>query len=250
MSKIVAYSCLLYGACYLEAAVRSIINDVDEYFVLYTDVGSHGHQASTPSPDSEATLHAIAERSAGSKLRWINGRWGTEGQQRDYIQVVAPDADIVVPLDYDEVWEEGLLWRAIDATRERPDIRRWRIPFRHYYRSFYWCILHDPAYPHRVYNMRAADGEATLDTSLAVNHFGYAIPPALMRFKWEVHGHKNELRHDVNYFADVYEANRRTDCHPCGNVAWNAEWVQPFMQPFFLPEYMVDHPYAKLEVIE
>lgn len=248
--KTIAYSCLLYGACYLEAAIRSIINDVDEYFVLYTSVGSHGYRTNSPSPDSEDTLHQIAEYAAGSKLRWVSGQWNTEGEQRDYIQHLVPNADVVIPLDYDEVWEEGLFERAIEAVSERPDIRRWRVPFRHYYRSFYWCILHDPAYPHRVYNMRAADGEATLDTTLAVNHFGYAIPPALMRWKWEVHGHKAELRRDVDYFADVYEANRRTDCHPCGSIYWNAEWIQPFMKPYYLPDYMQDHPFASMGVIE
>lgn len=249
--KVIAYTALHYGKPYLEWAIRSVIDDVAEFHVIYSAIGSHGHRSDAANPDSRDELYEIARRAAGFKLTWHEGVFPTEGAQRDQIYSLVPDADIIIPVDYDEVWEEGLLWTALDAVNDRPEIHRWRVPFRHYYRSFYWCILHDPAYPHRVYNMRAEnrDSEATLDTTLAVNHFGYAIPPAYMRYKWEVHGHKNELRRDVDYFADVYEANRRTDCHPCGSIYWNAEWVQPFIAPDYLPDYMMEHPYAALEVI-
>lgn len=248
--KVIAYTALLYGACYLDAAIRSVIDNVDEYYVLHTDVGSHGHRTGTASPDTRDELHAIAHDAAGKKLRWYTSQWAHEGQQRDAIFVLSPDADIVIPLDYDEVWQPGLLDRALERVSKYPEVKRWRIPFRHYYRSFYWCILHDPAYPHRLYNVRAAgDGEATLDAQgMAVNHLGYAIPPALMRYKWEVHGHKGELRRDCDYFTDVYEANRRTDCHPCGNVAWNAEAVDPF-EKGWLPDYMRGHEFASMGVI-
>lgn len=249
--KVVAYTALHYGACYLKWAIRSIIDEVDAYYVIYSPAGSHGHHTDAQNPDSREKLYEIARRASGNKFNWHEGIFPHEGAQRDYITALAPDADVIVALDFDEIWEEGLLVRALDAVALRPEVRRWRIPFRHYYRSFYRCVLRDPAYPHRVYNMRAtSDSEATLGTGLAVNHLGYAIPPALMRYKWQVHGHKNELRHDVDYFKDVYEANQQTDCHPCGNVHWNAEWVQPFAAPYLMPDWMLDHPYAKLEVIE
>lgn len=249
MTKIVGYACLHYGKPYLDAAIRSVIDGVDQFYVLYTDIGSHGHHTHAVNPDTEDELRAIAEQAAGRKLIWVSSRWEHEGKQRDYIHTIAPDADLIVPVDYDEAWQPGLLEMALRTASANPTIRRWRIPFRHYYRSFYWCILRDPAYPHRLYS-RHGDGEATLDAQgMAVNHFGYAIPPSLMRFKWEVHGHKGELRRDVDYFADVYEANRRNDCHPCINVAWNAEPVDPFAWGW-LPEWMKDHPYAHLGVIE
>lgn len=249
--KTIAYSALLYGACYLDAAIRSVIDGVDEFWVLHTDVGSHGHRTATPSPDTRDELHAIAHAAAGRKLKWVTSQWAHEGEQRDRIFSLCPDAGIVIPVDYDECWQIGLLETALRTAVDNPSIKRWRIPFRHYYRSFYWCILHDPAYPHRLYNVRAdGDGEATLDAQgMAVNHMGYSIPPALMRFKWEVHGHKAELRRDVDYFADVYEANRREDCHPCGSIYWNAEPVDPFARGW-LPQWMTAHPFAGKEVIE
>lgn len=248
--KVIAYAALLYGKCYLDAAIRSVIDDVDEFWVLHTDVGSHGHRTDTPSPDTRDELHDIAHTAAGRKLRWVTSQWAYEGDQRDRIFSLSPDADMVIPVDYDEIWQPGLLDTVLRAATDSPSVFRWRIPFRHYYRSFYWCVLHDPAYPHRLYNVRGdASQEATLDSGgLAVNHMGYAIPPALMRYKWEVHGHKGQLRRDVDYFTDVYEANRRTDCHPVGSIYWNAEPVDPFAQGW-LPEWMKQHEYASMGVI-
>lgn len=255
--KVIAYSALLYGKDYLGSAIRSVIDAVDEYWVLHTEIGSHGYRSDTPSPDSRETLQDIAYAAAGTKLRWVTSQWAHEGDQRDRIFSLCPDADIVIPLDYDEVWQPGLLERALRTAEANPTIRRWRIPFRHYYRSFYWCILHDPAYPHRVYNAHGhEEQEATLDAlGMAVNHFGYAIPPALQAYKWGmngiggVHGHMAEYRRDVDWLNDVYIANRRTDCHPVGSIYWNAEAVDPFARGW-LPEYMRGHEYAGMGVIE
>lgn len=250
--KVIAYTALHYGKCYLASAIFSVIDRVDQLYVLYTDVGSHGHRADqVKCPDSEEELYAIAHAAAGKKLTWIRGRWTHEGAQRDSIEDLAPDADVIIPLDYDEIWQPGLLDKALQTALEMPQIRRWRIPFRHYWRSFYRCILHDPAYPVRLINLRATvDGEGTLDTQdMAVNHFGYAIPPTLMRYKWQLHGHKNELRTDVDYFTGIYEANRQYDCHPVGSEWWTPETVDPFGE-HWLPQWMSEHPYSTMGVIE
>lgn len=249
--KVIGYCALHYGKPYLDAAIRSVIDGVDQFYVLYTDIGSHGHRSNAVNPDTQEELHDIAEAAAGRKLIWVSSRWEHEGHQRDYIHTIAPDAGIIIPVDYDEVWQPGLLETVLKAAADNPTVRRWRIPFRHYWRSFYRCILHDPAYPHRLYNTRGdREQEATLDArGMAVNHFGYAIPPAYMRYKWEVHGHKGELRRDVDYFADVYEANRQTDCHPVGSIYWNTESVDPFAHGW-LPDWMKQHPYAQMGVIE
>lgn len=251
MTTIVGMMPLHYGAPYIQAAIRSVINHVDRFYVFYTPVGSFGHHSDAPLPagEDEANLHRLASEVAGGKLLWFNGRWNNEGEHREAIRRFAPDADIVIPVDSDEIYMPGLIPRMLEASKANPSIHRWRIPMRHAYKSFYWWILHDPAYPHRLYNMRTGDGEATLDSEERIAHMGYAIPNALMRAKWRIHGHKAELRRDVDYFTDVYEANRRTDCHPCINVAWNAEYADPFANDW-LPEWMKLHEYAGAEVIE
>lgn len=255
--KVIGYCALHYGKPYLDAAIRSIIDGVDQFYVLYTDIGSHGHRSSALNPDSQDELHAIAEQAAGRKLIWVSSRWEHEGHQRDYIHTIAPDAGIVIPVDYDEIWQPGLLERALQAAADNPTVRRWRIPFRHYWRSFYRCILHDPAYPHRLYNTRGdREQEATLDAhGMAVNHMGYAIPVKYQAYKWGangnagIHGHLSEYRRDVDWLNDVYIANRQTDCHPVGSIYWNAELIDPFARGY-LPGWMKEHLYANLDVIE
>lgn len=245
--KTIAYTALLYGKSYLAYAIRSVIDHVDEIHVIYTPTGSHGHATNEPCPETRDELYAIADAAATWKLHWHDaGTFLYEGQQRESIHHYAPDADIIVTLDYDEIWQPGLIEHAIE-TAANSNVRAWRVPFRHYWRSFRRCVLHDPAYPDRVFNMRAGGGNATLDGhGLAINHMGYAIPVDLMRWKWKVHGHKNELRRDVDFFRDIYEANRQHDCHPVGSLYWNPETVDPLD---YMPMWMQGHPYYGLDVI-
>jgi hypothetical protein len=243
---IVAYTALLYGADYLHHAIRSIIDDVDSYIVLYTPVGSHGHRTSAICPDTREDLYEIAFSAAGDKLRWFDGEWSHEGAQRDSIFAIVPDADVVVVLDSDEVYPPGLLKDAI-AHGMRENARQVLIPLRHYWRSFHKAFTHDPAAPVRLHFPKVSGGVttfATNDEGYRLHHFGYAITPDLMRYKWRIHGHLSEMRRDVDWLNDVYLANRQFDCHPVGSDYWmQTEDVTPLA-------FLLDHPYAKLSVIE
>lgn len=263
--KVVAYTPLLYGAEYLAWAIRSVIDAVDEYWVLYAPTGSHNGNKPVELPEGEdaRTLYEIAQDAAGRKLRWYTHvGWSTEGEQRDTIFKLAPDADRIIALDYDEVWSPGLVEAAVRTSASRPDVRNWRVPMIHLWKDFYHAILHDPAYPIRVINPRAADGETTFDAEAhdaakrelltrtmeyvpefhsRIVHAGYAISPELMRAKWSgTHGHQNELRKDIDWFTERYENPKATrDLHPVGSEWWNAEPIEPFV---YLPQYMADHP--------
>lgn len=242
---IVAYTALHYGKCYLNHVIRSVIDDVDQYIVLYSPTGSHGHKTTMPCPDTKDELYDIAENAAGDKLRWFDGNWTHEGRQRDSIFSIVPDADVIVVLDSDEVYGEGVLQGAIDKGRAE-NVREVRIPLVHHWRSFYKGFTHDPAAPVRVHFPKVPSGVTTFtpDNGHVLSHFGYAITPELMHYKWLIHGHLNEMRKDVDWLNDVYLANRQYDCHPVGSDAWMlTEDVEP-------PEFMLDHPYATLQVIE
>jgi hypothetical protein len=242
--KIVGFTALHYGKCYLNHAIRSIIDEIDSYDVLYSPVGSHGHQSDLPCPDSREALYEIASNAAGDKLRWFDGLWAHEGQQRDSIFQIVPDADVIVVLDSDEVWLPGLLNDAIEHGR-RENVRNVLIPLRHYWRSFYKAFTHDPAAPVRLIFPKVKEGTTTFttsDESYRLQHFGYAIRSDLMRYKLTTHGHKAELK--PNWFDEVFMTNRQTDCHPVGSDYWLVtEDVTP-------PEFMLDHPYAHLDLIE
>lgn len=262
--KIVAYTALLYGVEWLEYAMRSVIDVVDEYHILYSPRGSHNGNKPVDLPDGEnaRTLYEIAHDVAGHKLRWYTQTegWGTEGEQRDSIFRLAPDADRIVVVDYDEIWSPGLAAAVVAASASRPDVREWRVPMIHLWRDVYNAILHDPAYPTRLINPRAPigtsdtfDAEAhdaakrdllarTLDYvpefHSRIVHAGYAISPALMISKWTTHGHRNEYRRDIDWLNDRYlNPAAKRDLHPVGSEYWNAEPIDPAA---YLPAYALE----------
>ena len=244
MTKVIAFTCLHYGKSYFAAAIQSVIDTVDEYYVIYTDEGSHGHKSGMVCPDKRSELMGIAHDVAGRKLRWFDGKFATEGMHRDTIYHIAKDADIILTVDSDELFPDGIAAEAI-ALAKTSGVRDHRLPFVHFWRSFRRAVIHDPAYPVRIVNTQFQSGVVTLPVK-PVAHMGYAIPVELCRYKLSTHGHHDQFRKDVNWLDEVYIANRQTDMHVVGSEYWNAETVEPLD---YLPSFMVDHPYFNLEVI-
>lgn len=246
--KVVGFTCLHYSKEYLEYAIRSVIDHVDEHYVVYSPIGSHGHRTDRVCPDTREELYAAAQRGAGDKLRWSEGEFAHEGLHRGRIHELAPDADCIVVVDADEVYPTNFF-----PDREVFDLspmlmpRYVRVPIIHYFRSFYRCVLHDPAWPVRIVYPKASPGETTLGGFPPINHFGYAQRPEIVEYKQHTHGHKGEWRRDVDWFADVFMANRQHDTHPVGSEYWNPEAVNPLD---YMPAWMAEHPYYNLQVIE
>lgn len=257
--KVVGFTALHYGKDYLAYAIRSIIDHIDEYHVAYTAIGSHGHRTQIPCPETRDELYAIASAAAGNKLHWHEGEWPYEGAQRDSIHEYAPDADAIIVCDADEIWPDGMVQKAISRTIQYPTIKQFRAEMCHFWRSFYRCILHDPSYPIRVINPRGTDDKVFyidahrkdyiegVDHRLMIAHLGYAQRPEIVQYKQLTHGHRNEWRKDVDWFADKYLANAQTDTHPVGSEYWNPERVDPLD---YMPRWMQEHPYYHMQVIE
>lgn len=251
--KVIALTVLHYGKPYLAYAMQALVDFVDEYWVLYSPTPSHnGGQAALPCPDSENDLWAIASIVAGSKLRWYKGNWRHEGEQRDAIYKLCPDADVILVADSDEIWPSQLARTVLSySSRIVYDMpkRGLRLPMIHFWRSFNRAVLHDPALPVRVIYPRIdpkyGDSTAWLHKP-PICHMGYAVPEVYMRYKWSgIHGHQNELR--PGWLENTFVANKQTDCHPVGSEHWNPETIDPWD---YLPRFMQTHPYANLEVIE
>lgn len=244
INKAIAYTALHYGREYLPWAIRSVIKDVDEYHVLYSPVGSHSVRTSVPCPETRDELLNIARMEAGDKLRWHDGDWRFEGQQRDSIYQLT-DAEMILVVDADEVYAPGLA-QHLRAQAPYHTHRHVRLPFFHYWRSLKRVIRHDPAFPIRMILPYLQQGETTfqippwLKEDFCVHHFGYAQSAEIVGYKMQIHGHIAELRQ--RWFEDIFLTNRQTDCHPVGSEWWNPEACD-------VPHFMTNHPYANLEVI-
>lgn len=248
---VISYTALLYGSDYLDWAIQSVIDHVQEHHVIYSPIGAHGHRTDIPCPDTRDELYALALDAAGDKLRWHDaGPFPYEGAQRDSIHTYAPDADLILVLDADEIWPEGLAESIVvnyAKTNGWGIARgRLRLPMIHYWRSFHRAILHDPAFPVRVIVPHAPPFEATVRNARPINHMGYAQRSEVVFYKQHTHGHRNEWRRDVDWFTDIYEANRQYDCHPVGSESWQPEEINPWD---YLPLWMKSHPYADLDII-
>lgn len=241
--KIIAYTALAYGSPYLPWAIRSVIDHVNEYYVLYSADGSHGHKSTLLLPESESrdNLHRLAKLVAGDKLRWVDGSWTQEGQQRDSIHEIAPDADVILVLDYDEIWSG-----VSDLINLAHGHAISRVSMVHFWRSFHRAVLHDPAYPERILCPGAESKVQTLHIA-PIAHLGYAIPSELMAYKRGIHGHKAQFRTDIDWWAERWVVNAQQDCHPVGSEYWNPEHVNPLD---YMPDFMRAHPYFNREVIE
>ena len=243
--KIVSYTALHYGSDYLYYAIKSVIDHVDEHWIIYSDVGSHGSRTAARCPDTREELMDIAVRAAGEKLGWIDGQWARETDQRSMIHELAPDADVILVVDSDEVYQDGLAKEAIDFALHT-GVRTVRVPFIHLWRSFRRGFAHDPAYPIRVINPKAPDGAVTMPTDKRVWHFGYCGREEIVAYKFRnVHGHKAEWRKDCDWLNDVFLANRQYDCHPIGSEFWTCEDIDLSN----IPSVLLDHPYYNLEVV-
>lgn len=248
MAKVVGFTALHYGRDYLAYAIRSIIDHIDEYHVAYSAIGSHGHRSDVKCPETREELYAIASAAAGDKLRWHDGEWEHEGWQRDSIFDNAPDADAIIVLDADEIWPEDLIKTVVELPADKAPVRRLRVQMVHFWRSFYRAVLHDPAFPIRIiYPKVDTDREFTLSYPGKIAHMGYAQRPEIVQYKQLTHGHRNEWRRDVDWFADKFMANAQTDTHPVGSEFWWPERVDPMD---YMPRWMQDHPYYHMQVIE
>lgn len=253
--KIVGYTALRYGKDYLAYAIRSIIDYISEYHVLYATIPSHGHYSDLPCPDSEEELYAIAQQAAGSKLYWHRGNWRMEGEQRNSIYEYAPDADVIISCDSDELFSKQLLNNIMDyasrVTYQAP-FRYLRVPFVHLYRNFNHTIVHDPAFPARVIfpriDAKYGDFGWTANKG-SVAHLGYCQRAEMIRYKMKIHGHASEFRCSADEYVDGIYLNedRWTDLHPIGSQYWNAEEINPFN---YLPDWMINHPNYGKQIVK
>lgn len=232
-----------YGAEYLDACIKSMEPFVERIIIVYSDQGTQGARSHIPCPEKEEELKIIAE-SASDKVEWYKDYFTRETDHRDYIMRFAAGFDCIISLDTDEVFEPEDVPAAIEAamnsTARYINIKG----FKNFWRSFNHVCL-DGFLPYRIINLHNQGGMDTVECR--IYHFGCAQDISIVRYKWLVSGHRNEIR--ANWIDDIYLAwtpeNNMQNLHCVAHNIWNAE---PYDKTT-LPEVLKQHPNYNKDVI-
>ena len=239
---LMAYIALHYGKDYVGYAIKSVYDQVDKIVIFYTQTPSYGHREDVRCPETEEELRkVIYDCDPDNKIVWMKGWYGNEGQHRNSAEQFAESMgyDIVMALDYDEIWDKEELIKAIEFVKNSP-YKTYRVPMMHFWRSFNW-VCKDLLQPMR-FTKFSGEGEGYIPVE-PVYHFGYAITDEMMKYKWTCHGHKSELRED--WFNEKWNKNAKIDVHPTNLDFWNVEKFDKKE----LPKFMREHPFYNKEII-
>lgn len=245
-----SYTVLHYGKDYLSYAIRSIYHQVDGIHVVYSPHPSHGHKTQVKPIESRCDLvDAALAYNPDRKVSWheVSNAW-QETQHRNVALGIcrASGAELALVLDADEVWPSDILGQALDYVWKSNSARDWLVNFTSLWRSFNW-VVRDDLWPVRIIDFRHSGGVGYVPKEFGpIYHFGYAVTDKVMRYKWQIHGHKDELRSD--WFGTKWSVWPPVpDCHPTNERNF---WVPEPFNKELLPDFMREHPFYGLERIE
>lgn len=235
--RVIAYIPLHYGAEYLFQAIQSVAPFVEKIMVFYTNRPSYGFGTDAVCPDSEETLRDIA-MAASDKVIWMAGYWGNEGSHRAAIYNFTYRYSGVVTFDADEVFDQNDLSKAIEYMLNGKERYYGVNGYVNFWKTFDWEVK-DFYRPIRFINLKNQSGEGVVDQKIF--HFSCCQRDEIMRYKYLVHGHADELKR--NWLNEFYFAwtvdNKVRFLHPTSNSIWGD--AIPFDKNT-LPESLLNHP--------
>lgn len=221
--KIVGFSALHYGKDFLKQALESVKNVVDYYVIIYSKAPSYGFNSELHNPDTEKQLHEIADSVLGSKLIWKTfEKFRHEGQHRNTIYQFCNQDDLIIVTDADEIWDnpQDAIYQALETEAHSFMING----FVNFWKSLDY-IVRDGFQPVRILRPKY-QGSTTINSK--IYHLGYMISPEAMRYKLEIHGHRNDIDQvhgsPENYF-NKWNNWKHPDCgikflHPASRDIW------------------------------
>lgn len=243
--RCIGYIPLYYGIEYLSACIKSMEPFVERILIIYVSEGSQGHRTDIRCPESEEELKAIAMM-ASPKVEWHVGRFSHEGAHRDWIYNHSAGYDLCLTLDADEIIEPQDAERALKEAYEGGAHYYGIDGFINFWRSFNHVCL-DGFRPFRIINFNNPRAIKRTDLKCRIYHFSTCQSIETVRFKWNVSGHRNELK--PNWIDGVYLAwnpeQNQQDLHPVSIGLWN---TVPFDKST-LPEVLKSHPNYNREQI-
>lgn len=245
--SVLAYIPLHYGKEYLATTIKSIEDHVDRILIIYTGKPSYGFGTLQGCPETEDELQEIAFDTS-SKILWhrVNCGDGTEQIRRENqhreiaFRFANGSDDLILAIDSDEVWDPRNLGETLEQAR-KTDARYIGIDgFVNFWRDFDHVVI-DWFHPVRLHNLKS-NRRHQKDIKGTIYHFGYCQSKEIMRYKFEVHGHKSEIF--PNYLENKFYKWTHVGCgvtqlHPASRDIW------PDAEPYDksqLPEILKKHP--------
>lgn len=222
--KVLGFMTIHYAGDYLKEALLSVVDHVDMMVIAYSKKPSQGHGTNIECPDSEDYIYIICKDVLGEKLIWDRAeRYGSESEHRNVKYKYADVYDLVLTVDSDEVYKSEELSASFDYAYNN-EARFYGIDgFINFWRSFNYAC-YDGFRPIRLENLHRKNTNQNLGLKQTIYHFSTCQPEPIMRYKYLVFGHANEVK--KNWLNDVYYKwtpdNQIEDLHCVSYKLWNA----------------------------
>lgn len=235
--KIIGYQPLLYGKEYLATSLNSVKDHVDKFVILYTPTGSQGHKTDLVNPDSEEEMRQIASDVLGNKLIWSSKEYSHEAEHRADALNYVGDANILLTLDADEVFEPADIEAALKTTFDSPLRYQGINGFINFWKSFDYILI-DQFRPIRFINLKNEGGQG--EVMQRIYHFSCAQRAEIVKFKWNTSGHRAELFEDwMDKYFNWYPGCAIEWLHPASHQIWQKPEL---FDKTTLPDILKNHP--------
>lgn len=222
--KVLGFMTIHYAGDYLKESLLSVVDHVDKMVIAYSKQPSQGHGTDLVCPDSEEYIYNTCKDVLGDKMIWDRAeRYGAENEHRNIRYKYTHGYDLVLTVDSDEVYKSDEL----DASY---DFAYWGIEkfygiegFINFWRSFNYVCL-DGFRPIRLENLHRKNNTQNLNLKQTIYHFSTCQPEPIMRYKYLVFGHANEIK--KNWLDETFYGwtpdNNISDLHCVSYNLWNA----------------------------
>jgi hypothetical protein len=222
--KVLGFMTIHYAGDYLKESLLSVVDHVDKMVIAYSKQPSQGHGTDLTCPDSEKYIFEICRDVLGDKMIWhYADRYGAENEHRNVRYIYSGGFDLVLTVDSDEVYKSEELPASFDYAFWGVDKFYGIDGYLNFWRSFNH-ICTDGFRPIRLENLHRQNNTQDLTLKQTIYHFSTCQPEAIMRYKYKVFGHANEVK--KNWLDDIFYAwtpdNEISDLHCVSYNLWNA----------------------------
>lgn len=263
--SVIAVYVVHYGMDYLEYSIKSIYDKVDK-ILLSVGLKSWTYKT-THDIDQRFLAHIYDLAKKYSKIEIVTvDSAKLDEEQRNLTIPHAAGYDYYFLVDFDEIYDGDSIDRLYNFVSANPGHSVYRIPFFHFWRGFGYRLEETIFKPvERLFRISRRfrfkwSSKSGFKEKAKINvpidicscfHFSYARMPDEIKMKTETWAHATDVR--PNWFEDIFlkwPGNKEMiDIHPYKDQ--EELWKRAvFFDKTRLPDFMKDHPYYNMEIIE